>query len=398
MSMVNSTATSLTLYIDGNEANVLNRVGSNVYAFELLTHIELLLRDLPEITTNVLLSAPKVRDLPPARLGFEYEVFGPRQMWSQVALPLYLFSHARRGGVFFTPGHYAPQVCPVPYISSVMDLGFEAFPDYFKQSDLLKLRLWTRGSVARAQKVVAISEFTKAEIASRYNKAPADIVVAPPALSPVPQLSAQQISSTLATLGCLQPYMLYVGTLQPRKNLLTLIAAFTQLKQQTAKQPKKYHALLDSLELVLAGKVGWLADPILDAIKSSPFAAQIKQLGFVDESTKTALYSQARCSVQIGLYEGFGIPVLESLAAGCTPVVATGSSLTEALGDAGVTVNPYKVADVTAGILTVLTAGSKQKSDWTTAAAKQIKTFSWNASASTVLQTILSVGGVRYDK
>src|SRR5260221_1965330 len=113
----------LRIAIDGNEANVLQRVGSNAYAYEIICHLEKILAERKksdlEITVTVLLSTPANDQMPKTRKGWVYTVIGPAPMWTQFALPIYLFLHQKEFDVFYTPGHYAPRVSSVPYISSV---------------------------------------------------------------------------------------------------------------------------------------------------------------------------------------------------------------------------------------------------------------------------------------
>lgn len=391
MSTNQSNAQHLHLAIDGNEANVPNRVGSNVYAFEIIRQLELLLRDYPNIKSTVLLANPPQSDLPTPRTGFSYQVLAPHPLWTQLALPFHIHTHPRRYQLLYTPGHYTPHWCPIPSVSSVMDLGFEVYPHFFTDSDVYKLSKWTRASVKNASQVIAISQFTKKEVHRLYHKKLSQIQVAPPALSSLPILTTAQIDRQLVKLKIDQPYLLYVGTLQPRKNLLAVIKAFEILKNQLAGDKKSTKNKYADLQLVLAGKVGWLAEPILQAIEKSPYRASIRQLGFVTDEQKVALYSKAEASVLIGWYEGFGIPPLESIALGCVPVVANTSSLPEVVGQAGIQVDPAQPQQLSDAWLNILTASGKQKAIWRSAGKRQLAQFSWSNSAQVVLDAILSV-------
>lgn len=368
-----------------------HRVGSNVYAFEIIRHLELLLRDYAPIQTTVLLASPPQPDLPTPRTGFRYQVLGPSPLWTQIALPLHLYTHPNRYHLLYTPGHYTPRWCPAPTITSVMDLGFEVYPHFFTDGDVYKLSKWTRSSVNNASQVIAISQFTKKEIHRLYGKKLSQIQVAPPALSTLPNLTSTQIDRELSQMKIDQPFLLYVGTLQPRKNLLTVINAFNRLKDRLKTNKKLTKNSYDNIQLVLAGKLGWLTDPILQAIKSSPHQQDICQLGFVTDQQKVALYLKAESSVLLGWYEGFGIPPLESIALGCVPVVANTSSLPEVVGQAGLQVDPDQPQQLAEAWLKILTASGKQKALWRSAGKRQLAQFSWLKSAQTVLGTILSV-------
>lgn len=376
--------------IDGNEANVSNRVGSNVYAFELINALSELVRNDRRIQVTILLSSKPVKDLPRTRKWWRYHVIKPSKLWTQWALPIHLFLNAKQYNVFFTPGHYAPRISAVPYVSSVMDLAFLTYPEQFKKSDLLQLTNWTAYSVQHAKKVIAISHFTKQDIIKRYKKNETDVVIAPPAVTPpnfIP--SAKDGAQVTKKFGIKDPYILHIGTFQPRKNVLRLIEAFEQVSRKLASnslkhQPKKY-------QLVLVGKIGWLADPILDRIKRSPFSAQIITTGYVSEEEKITLLRFAQCSTHLGLYEGFGIPALESLHLGTIPVVANQTSLPEVVGEAGILVDPFSVIQIAQGIEQALSLRARDRAKLRKTGRAQLQRFNWQKSAQIVLDTLLTI-------
>ena len=148
---------TIYLAIDGNEANVEKRVGSNVYAFEILQQFYEQCKKSSQWQITVLLAREKVPDLPQPRKNWTYIYLQPQKLWTQWALPIHLFLHRRDYDLFFTPGHYAPRFSSVPYISSVMDLAYLHFPQQFRPEDLLQLKSWTKYSVNKAKKVLTIS-------------------------------------------------------------------------------------------------------------------------------------------------------------------------------------------------------------------------------------------------
>ena len=221
--------------IDGREANVTNRVGSNVYAFEIITQIEKLLQNNEEVSVTVLLASEKIEDLPDSRKGWKYLVFGPSKFWTQWALPLHLYVNQNRYDLLFTPGHYAPRMCPIPYISSVMDTAYLQYPEQFKKSDTLKLTNWTEYSVKNAQKVITISKFTREQVIEHYGRNPDDVIVAYPAATTQKiRTLAKDKKRLFKKFTVSEPYFLFVGTLQPRKNLERLIEAFEIFNRMNA--------------------------------------------------------------------------------------------------------------------------------------------------------------------
>src|SRR5688572_515739 len=127
--------------IDGNEANTGRNVGIGEFSFELLKQFEKYQGE--SIKYQVYLKSEPLAELPEAREGFEYKVFGPGKMWTQFALPLQLFMTRQKPDVFFTPSHYAPRFSPVPSVISIMDVAYLKYPEYFAEKDLYQLKNWT---------------------------------------------------------------------------------------------------------------------------------------------------------------------------------------------------------------------------------------------------------------
>lgn len=397
------TATSqapLRIAIDGNEANVKNRVGSNVYAWQIISALEKVTYKLPQFQITVLLSEKKLPDLPRRRKNWDYQILTPKKFWTQWALPLYLQMHRQDYDVFYTPGHYAPRICPIPYVSSVMDLAFLKYPQQFKKKDYLQLKEWTNYSVKNATKIVTISEFSKHEITEAYGRDPQDIVVAYPAVEPPQPQTTSQRRIIKHKLKLPDHFILYVGTIQPRKNLQRLIKAFEKLcffidkenfNDNYALRKRGRKTKLSSLadiKLVIVGKIGWLAQPIIDQINNSPFKDRIVMTGYVQEKVKQILINQASVLTLIGFYEGFGIPALEAMQLKTVPVVSQTSSLREVVGAAGILVDPHDVDSITLGLKEALSLSTKQKAILYKNARQQLAKFDWQTSAQTILHTL----------
>ncbi len=387
--------------IDGNEANIAQRVGSNAYAYELLLALEKSTATREDVEVTILLTDEPLNDLPPERKGWKYKVFGPKALWTQFALPLHLYRHQKDYDVFYTPGHYGPRVSAVPYISSVMDLAFLYFPQQFKTKDFLQLKEWTRYSVKNAKKVIVISEHTKKDVMEQYGINASHIAVAYPGISLAnkPSLREKERVEVFKKWKLKHPFILYVGTLQPRKNLLRLIEAFESLyetqskdKSKTKKTPHRLMEYkLEDLQLVIAGKVGWLADSILERVQRSPVKERIILTGYITEKEKIILFQESLCTVLVGLYEGFGIPALEAMAYGSIPIVSETTSLPEVVGQGGIQVNPLKVKEIAGAIEEVLEMPAKDRAKILKKGRQQVKKFNWESSAEVVLETLLSI-------
>lgn len=384
----------LRIAIDGNEANVKNRVGSNTYAFAILNELHKLTANRKNIDITILLSSKKQADMPMKRQNWRYMIIGPEKFWTQWALPIHLFLHQKDYQLFFTTSHYAPRFASVPYVSSIMDLAYLHFKDQFKAMDLLKLHNWSKYSVKHARKIITISKFSKTEINKHYKRDNKDIVVAYPSFSFVPSAPIAEIREFFQKKKIKNKYFLYLGTLQPRKNLLTLITSYEKFLRKLAAQnlssKKKGYSKHQYKEpdLVIAGKIGWLAEDILSRVQSSPFKEKIILTGFVEDKFKRSLYQSSIASLLLSKYEGFGIPPLESMQTGTIPIVANNSSLPEVVGTAGIVVDSSDSSQISEAMLKTYQMPHKELLKYQTAMHRQVKKFSWKESAKIILKTL----------
>lgn len=362
--------------IDGNEANISQRVGSNVYAFELLAAMDKYLQHKPLFSVKVFLSHDPVADMPPERKGWEYVVVPHAPYWTQWKLPLALREHADLD-FFFSPGHYLPSISPVPMAAVFMDLAYELYPQYFRKKDLYQLKVLSRWSARQSKHLFAISESTKEDIFRLYGREPSDITTAYPAVEVVKPLSSAKVQEVLQKLEIHGEYLLFVGTLQPRKNLVRLIRAFEVLKRNGW-----------SGKLVLAGKIGWQAEGIMSALLSSPAQQDIVHLGYVSTEEKTALIQAAECLVLPGLYEGFGIPPLEAIQLKTIPVVSNTSSLPEVVGESGPKFDPLSESSMITTLEEILSWSPQKKSAVLEKMQLHSKQFSWEKTAAIICEQI----------
>lgn len=385
----------IRLAIDGNEANTVARVGSNVYAFEILNAMASQIANR-DIEATILLSSPPLDHWPAESPQWHYQVVKPARYWTQWAAPLFLEKHATEFDAYFTPSHYAPRRCPVPYISSIMDTAYLAYPNEFKLKDRIQLTEWTAYSVKKASRVVAISRFTKRCVCEAYKRSEKDVVIAYPAVNATPEkISISDKKEYLKLKQISAPFFLYVGTIQPRKRLTVLIAAFEQLCANLTAARGRYRPKKNQLvtlpQLVIAGKVGWLAEPVVQRATQSPFKKQIKLLGYVSDREKLLLMQEARALVLIGRHEGFGIPPLEAMQAGTIPIVARTGSLPEVVGQAGLLVAADDTLQLTNKLQLILDQSSRERSLWLAKGRDQVKRFSWTSSADIILDTVESI-------
>jgi glycosyltransferase involved in cell wall biosynthesis len=387
--------------IDANEANLTSRrVGINQFAFGLL-HA---LHDLPSSHQFLIyLKTPPLPDLPVQNSNWRYRILPFPKLWTQTRLPWDLYIHSPRPKVFFSLTHYAPRFCPVPSVISIMDLGFLKYPDQFTAADLRQLTAWTQYSVRKAKKIITISEFSRQDIVTSYHRSPDDITVVYPGYDakydqPVPD------PGVLIKYGIKSPYLLFLSSLKPSKNVEGLINGFNKFISTPPSSPptakprasEKLGGDREGVEkkitLVIAGKKAWLYDEIFKLVQTLGLSDRVIFTGFVDEADTPALLAQAAAFVLPSFYEGFGIPVLEAMAAGVPVVVSRAASLPEVAGPAGIYVDPDSVAGIAAGIRTALGPG---KPRFVSAGLKRVKLFRWAQSAR---QTLLCLEAASSEK
>ena len=363
--------------IDGNEANVDKKVGIGEYAYELLVEFSKPLSS--EIEFEIFLKTEPRVELPKTSGNWKYNVFGPKKLWTQIALPLNLFMDFPKPDVFFSPTHYAPRFSPVPTVISVMDLSYVHYPELFKKSDLYQLRNWTSYSVKAAKRILTISNSSKDDIIKLYHVPEDRVIVTYPGVKQAAQInsSMEKLKEKYTILG---EFILFVGTLQPRKNIVRLIEAYSKLVAQSKKVP----------QLVIVGKKGWLYEDILSAPKRFGVEKGVIFLEFVPDSDLALLYRNALCFVLRSLYEGFGLPILEAMRYGCPVVTSNVSSLPEAAGDAAVYIDPNNTEDI-AQKLKLVISDLKLREELIEKGKKQVQKFSWEKAAKETLEILKGV-------
>jgi len=397
--------------MDGNEANVEKRVGVGEYSFELLKQFkeyQISSFDFAQdknIKFQIYLKDKPREDLPEESARWKYRIVGPSKLWTQIGLPFDLYFHKQRPDVFFTPSHYAPRFSPIPTVISIMDLSYIHFPDLFKKSDLYQLKNWTAYSVRNAKKILTISQASKDDIIKEY-KVPEDkVVVTYPGIKVKSQMS--KIKSAIQNSKLLKEryniegkYILFVGTLQPRKNIMRLVEAFSKVihyyssseRKRVEKSNKDEFSTSSNnkLQLVVVGKKGWMYEDILKAPKKFGVEKKVKFLDFVPDEDMEEFYKHALFFILPSLYEGFGLPVLEAMKYGCPVITSNVSSLPEAGGDAAIYVDPENVDDIASKIKRVL-KDTKLREVMIKKGYAQVKKFSWEKTARKTLKVLEEV-------
>ena len=199
-----------------------------------------------------------------------------------------------------------------------------------------------------------------------------------------PARDQAEIARVCAKYQLPRPFILSVGTLQPRKNYGRLIEAFAELIKHPERSPVGTESKDAELHLIITGGKGWMYESIFEQVKSLGLENRVHFPGFVDDADLPALYAAADVFVYVSLYEGFGLPLLEAMACG-TPVIASNvSSLPEVVGDVGLQVDPRDVADITRA-LRVMIEQSDLRSNTIAAGLDRARLFTWEKAARELL-------------
>lgn len=374
----------MLLAIDGYEANQKRRVGIGRYAFEILRQMHDLAKSDPELKFRIYVPDPPLPDMPKPAPFWEYRVRRPKKLWTFVGLPLALTADFPRPDCIFSPTHYIPRYSPVPRVMSIMDLSYLIYPEMFKKKDLVQLTRWTAFAAAHAARIFTISEFSRNAIIKEYRIDPRRVIVTYPGLIYFgdTRMSQKELS---AKYGISQHYILSVGTIQPRKNYVRLIEAFSLFLR---KNKQKF----GTVDLVIVGKKGWLVEEILATPERCGIAERVKFLDFVPDEDLPSLYRGALCFALPSLYEGFGLPVLEAMAEGCPVVVSNTSSLPEIAGKAGIYVDPESSDNIAEGLLTAVRERNLiQGKTRIQAGLAQIPKFTWEHAARKTIEVLREV-------
>lgn len=305
-----------------------------------------------------------------------------RIAWEQVGLPVGL----RRAAVdlFHGAAYAIPRFSPVPAVVTVHDLAFFRVPETFPARQGAYLRAATRSAVRRAAAVLAVSEFTRREIVALLGTNPERVHTVPNGLDancrPLP---AATLASFRQRHRLPERYLLTVGTLQPRKNLGTLLSAYAELRRRRPATPA----------LVVAGARGWGDDDPRRQARDLGVGEHVHFPGFLPAEDLPALYGAASVFALPSLYEGFGLPVIEAMACGTPVIIANASSLPEVAGEAALAVDPVDVGGWATALATVLD-DAEPAARLVAAGFRQAARFSW---ARTARETVNVYGGVLAD-
>ncbi len=363
----------MKIAININELTLNQNTGVKVYTREIVNA-------LGEVDKkNEYLLYANCRDEALPRLyGFDYNNF--KLKISKSLLPFWTYFKLPREikkdkpDVLFMPIQATPffrKPKNIKLVVTVHDLAFLLFPKHFTFKDRFLLNFHTKRAVQMADKIIAPSEATKKDIIKFYK---------------VDESKIEVIYHGVETRHCLvstttnKSYILFVGSIQPRKNISRLIEAFEILKNRRDEAVPR---------LYIAGAKGWLSDEIYGKAKESKFSEEIIFKGSVSDNELDSLYKNASIFVMPSLYEGFGLPVLEAMSYGIPCVVSDNSSLREIAGDGALLVDAYNPNDI-AEKINVLLGDKELRKNLSEKGIENAKRFSWIESAEKTLKVLSS--------
>jgi glycosyltransferase involved in cell wall biosynthesis len=311
------------------------RAGIHGYIYNLLAHLPAAARSaaLPQFNATRWHVYTGRGDVPPDpaltvhRAHLDTERPAARIFWEQAVQPFQIGGYDLAHALAFV----APILSRRPFVVTVYDLTFLRYPERLSASRRLYLRLFTGVSCRRAQRVIAISQSTADDLANLLGIDRARIDVAAPGVEPrFAPLPADQVAAFRAARGLPDRFMLFVGTIEPRKNLRMLLHAYAALPA----------AERQAVPLILAGGKGWMSDDLPALIAQLGLGGSVSMPGYLADSDLVMWYNAADTFVYPSVFEGWGLPVTEAMACGTPVITSAVSSLPEAAGSIGVTLPP----------------------------------------------------------
>ncbi len=294
-----------------------------------------------------------------------------RVLWEQLVQPWVL--RQIDADLVHGPVFVGPLIAPCPVVITIHDLSFIRFPHLFRPANRLYLSVMTRLSARRARRLIAVSEHAASEAARLLgiSRRKIDVVYhgVDPTFRPLP---ADEVAAFRQRHQLPEQFVLFVGTLEPRKNLIRLTEAFARLDRGDTK-------------LVLAGGKGWLCEDLFAKVEALGLSDAVVFTGYVPSEELPLWYNAASAFTYPSLYEGFGMPVTEAQACGTPVLTSKTSSLPEAAGDGALLVDPRDVDALSDGLTRILDDASLRET-LSRQGLAHARTFDWSRTASHTVQ------------
>ncbi len=300
-----------------------------------------------------------------------------RIVWEQVVAPV--VTARDRSSAIFCPLNVVPLMARCPAVVTIHDLAFLRFPERFPVAKQRYLAALTRLSARRAAHILTVSEATRREVIELLAIPPAKVTATPNGrdeeLAPLP---AETVARFRVERELPERFLLFLGTLEPRKNLTTLLRAYSQTRTSLG------------VPLIVAGGKGWLYEPIFKLVDELQLHEHVRFVDYVPREELGLWYNAATALVYPSLYEGFGLPPLEAMQCGTPVVTSNVSSMPEVVGDAAITFNPTDVEALASALLEVIT-NAELRDELRRRGLAQATKFSWDRTAQGTVEALYAV-------
>lgn len=315
------------------------KTGNETYTYNLVKHLSLLKSNGDEYI--IYFTDGRAPDALAWNGHFTYRRIRPAKAYLRIPIAFPLESRMRKLDVLHAQ-YFLPPSLRCQTVLTVHDICYERFPQFFTKADYMRNKMAIPWSCRRADRIIAVSEATKKDLVELYGLNPEQIsVIYEGAGEKYKPLNAEVCRELLrAAYQIHEPFILYVGNLQPRKNLSRLLEAFAQLKEKD-RIPHK---------LLIVGQKAWLYNEIFATLRSHALEDQVILTGYVLAEDLPLFYNAASFLVYPSIYEGFGLPVIEAMACGTPVITSCGSSLEEVSGGAAILVDPYSVSSIASAV------------------------------------------------
>jgi len=298
----------------------------------------------------------------------------PRIIWEQFFQPVAL----KQAGIdlYHALAFVAPAVISCPFVMTVYDLSYKRFPQAFRPLNRFYLNTFTAHSAKRARAIITISESTRQDVIRYFHVAPEQVRTVycgvDEGFRPLPQA---QVEAFKAQQGLPQGFILFIGTIEPRKNVAALIKAYAAWRRRAGQAPK----------LIIGGGKGWYYGQVFALVESLGLRDDVIFPGYLPQADLPMWYNAATIFVYPSLFEGFGLPVLEAMACGTPVITSKASSLPEVVGEAGMLVDPTDVDNLSYALERVFNDLTLRDSMRQKGLAQSAK-FSWHKAATETLE------------
>ena len=321
------------------------------------------------------LSREEIASLPTNLRVVSTEARGLKRRWWTIGAPLYVNQSAL--DLFHGTNYCVPLWNRCRTVVTIHDLTLFLYPETFQQHVLRRARRRLPVMARAATVIITPSESVRREVCEHLGVKAERVVAVPEAARRI--FRPVRFEKTLEArrrLGVEDDFVLFVGTIEPRKNLLTLVRAFEEVLREMGTRPP---------QLVIVGKVGWQSDDLYSYVEKSGMSERVRFTGYVSEEDLCALYSSCRACVYPSLYEGFGLPPLEAMACGAPVVTSRIASIEETVGRAARLVDPTDVRALAQAIIELLKSEA-QRQHFSVAGVERAAQFTWEKTAQTTLE------------